>query len=409
MKRFLMYLLLQGKRALRLLPQVLAVTLLLTCAASLAGAVLSAQRAGDTSRHKVLVGAVVDAGNPYIQLGIHALETFDAARDEISFLVMEEGEALARLRAGTLSAYIVVPDDFLDTMYSDDVHPIRFVSLDGAAGLDTLLAAELADAVARLMTDTQNAQYGAVGYAMEHPTGMNPYEADDELIDRQFAIVLDRDKLFQVETVGLSDSLSFGGYYFCGLLVAFLLLWGIGASPLFSRRPGEMSMMLRARGFGAARQVLGEFCAFYLLMLLGAACAAFAGMHLLRRYTSEIPELQYVFPPTFAAALAFLVLMLGTMQFFLYELSSEHPGGILLQFLNAVAQGYAAGCFYPRSFFPEGLRRFGEVLPAGVATRYLSGVMSGSGGSAVPMALCALTFLALSVMVRRLRLREGTA
>ena len=279
MKQFFVYLQLQGKRALRLLPQVLAVTLLLTCAASLAGAVLSAQRAGDTSRHKVLVGAVVDAGNPYIQLGIHALETFDAARDEISFLVMEEDEALARLRAGTLSAYIVVPDDFLDAMYSDDVHPIRFVSLDGAAGLDTLLAAELADAVARLMTDTQNAQYGAVRYAMEHPTDRNPYEADDELIDRQFSIVIDRDKLFQVETVGLSDSLSFGGYYFCGLLVAFLLLWGISASPLFSRRPGELSLMLRARGFGAARQVLGEFCAFYLLMLLSVACAAGAVEH----------------------------------------------------------------------------------------------------------------------------------
>ena len=45
--------------------------------------------------------------------------------------------------------------------------------------------------------------------------------------------------------------------------------------------------------------------------------------------------------------------------------------GILLQFLSAVVQGYLAGCFYPSSFFPEGLRHLGALLPAGVGMRYL--------------------------------------
>ncbi len=403
MRRFGTYALLQGKRALRLLPQLLAVTLLLTLAAALCAAVLSARRDADASRQKVLVGVVAEEWLPYLKMGIRAMESFDASREEIHFIPMEEPEALEQLRAGVISAYLVVPADFLETIYGE-VDPIRFVSLDGAAGLETLLAAELADAVARLMTETLNAQYGAIRYAAEHLPAMNAYEANDELVDRYFAITLDRSDLFRVETVGLSGTLGFGGYYFCGLSVALLLLFGIGASPLFSRRSDELGLMLRARGFGAARQIAGEFTAFFLLMLLGALCAGAAGLLLLRRFAVDVPELRFVSAARLFGALAYLVLMLGAMQFFLYEFAPENPGGILLQFLNAAAQGYAAGCFYPYSFFPDVLRRFGALLPAGVALRYFDGVVSGEGGYGLAMAGYAVAFLLLAAALRRRRL-----
>ena len=48
---------------------------------------------------------------------------------------------------------------------------------------------------------------------------------------------------------------------------------------------------------------------------------------------------------------------------------------MLLQFLNAAVQGYLAGLFYPSSFFPEGMRRLGSLLPAGVSMDYLRGVL----------------------------------
>ena len=404
MRRFMRYLLAQGKRALRLLPRTLAVTLLLTLAASVAGAAISVRRASDASRQRVPVGVVADEANPYIIMGIHALETFDAARDEFEFLIMEEPEALAQLRAGKLRAYLVIPDDFLEAMYTDDVHPIRFITPDGAPGLETRLAAELAGAVARLMTETQNAQYGAIHYVMDHPSDMNPYLADDELINRYFTLVLGRDKLLRLETVGVSGTLGYAAYYLCGFTVALALLWGIGASPLFSRRSDELGLLLRARGFGAARQIAGEFGAYYALTLLGALCAGTAAVLLLRRFSANIPELRYLSPFSLFPALALTVLALGAMQFFLYELAPENPNGILLQFLNAAAQGYAAGCFYPRSFFPEGLRTLGGCLPAGAALRYLGGAVSGSGGGGLAMLGWTAVFLALAAALRHRRL-----
>ena len=82
-------------------------------------------------------------------------------------------------------------------------------------------------------------------------------------------------------------------------------------------------------------------------------------------------------------------------------------GGILLQFLNAVAQGYLAGCFYPSSFLPEGMRMVGNILPAGVAMGLLK---TGLGDRPVLWRLLSvlgytILFLLLSAAVRRHRLR----
>ena len=406
MRRFFVYLLLQCRRALRLLPHALLITALLCCAAALAAAVISANRAADRSRQLALVGVVGDDDNPYIRIGVDALETFDASRDELKFVFLDEETALRQLRSGRLSALLYLPSDFVESIYAGETHPLRFVTLSGGAGLDSALTAELAAAVARLMTETQNAQYGAQQYARDYLPDVDPYEVDNELVDRYFAMVLSRHNLFTVKTIGLTDTLSFAGYYFCGLTVAFLLLMGMGAAPLISARSVELGVTLRAQGFGALRQVAGEFVSFYLLLLLSALAAGAALWFFLGRSSLVIPELADLSAAAALKALAALVLCIGAMQFFLYELVPSALGGSLAQFLCAAAQGYVCGCFYPYTFFPESMQRLGQALPAGTALRSLSAVVRGAGGSVTPLLLWALAFLLLSAAVRAWRYRR---
>ena len=403
MRRFFVYLLLQCRRALRLLPHALLITALLCAAAGLGTAVISAGRAADRSRQLALVGVVGDSDNPYIRIGVDALETFDASRDELKFVFLDEETALRELRAGRLSAMLYLPSDFVESMYAGETHPLRFVTLSGAAGLDSALTAELAAAVARLMTETQNAQYGAQQYARDYLPDADPYEVDNELVDRYFAMVLSRHNLFTVKTIGLTDTLSFAGYCFCGLTVAFLLLMGMSAAPLVSARSAELGVTLRARGFGPLRQVLGEFVSFY---LLASAAAGAAAWFFLRRSALAIPELADLSPAAALRALAALVLCIGAMQFFLYELVPSALGGSLAQFLCAAAQGYVCGCFYPSAFFPESMQRLGRALPAGAALRCLSGVVRGAGGGVTALLLWAPAFLLLSSAVRAWRYRR---
>ena len=404
MRRFAVYTLLQCKRALRLLPRVLAVVLLLGCGAYLAAAGLSAHRAADASRQKATVGVVGDGGNPYVRIGIDALETFDAARDELKFVFLSEEEAVAGLRSGALSAFLYLPDSFVESIYAGEIRPIRYVTLSGATGIDTLLSAELAAAVARLMTETDNAQYGAQQYARDFLPEADPYEVDNELVDRYFAMVLSRSRLFSLKLVGLADTLSFGGYYLCGILTAFLLLCGMGAGPLFSRRSAALGTLLRSRGFGPLRQTLGDFAAYLLLVLPCALLAAGAALMLLRRGAADIPELRDVSAAGFLGAAALAALLCAAMQFFLYELVPSALGGTMLQFLCAAAQGYVCGCFYPYSFFPDAVQRLGAFLPAGRALRLLSAALRGSGGSVWPGLMWVPVFLLLAAA---LRLRRG--
>ena len=140
-------------------------------------------------------------------------------------------------------------------------------------------------------------------YTVTQPT-LLPYQVDNELVDRYFAMVLSRHNLFTVKTIGLTDTLSFAGYCFCGLTVAFLLLMGMSAAPLVSARSAELGVTLRARGFGPLRQVLGEFVSFYLLILLASAAAGAAAWFFLRRSALVIPELADLSP---AAAASFAV------------------------------------------------------------------------------------------------------
>lgn len=406
MRRFFVYLGAQCKRAARLLPHALLITALLCAAAALAAAVISAGRAGDASRQLALVGVVGDESDPYVRIGIDALETFDTSREEMKFVFLDEETGVRELRAGRLSALMYLPEDFVENIYAGTVQPIRFLTPEGSAGLDSLLTAELADAVAQLMTETENAQFGAQEYARDYRPELDPYEVDNELVDRYFAMVLSRGRLFSVKTVGLSDNLSFAGYYFCGLAVAFLLLMGLGGAPLAAGRSAELGLTLRAQGFGAAPQVLGEFVAYYLLMLLSAAAAGAAGWFLLQRSALTVPELGDVSPAALLKALTLLVLCLSAMQFFLYELAPGALAGGLLQFLCAAVQAYICGCFYPYTFFPDALQKLGAALPAHAALRYLSGVLRLTGGFGPSLALWALAFLVLTVAVRAWRLRR---
>lgn len=406
MRRFFVYLGLQCRRAARLLPHMLLITALLCAAAALAVAVISAGRAEDAAYQLAVVGVVGNEDNPYIRIGVDALQTFDTSRDELKFVFLDEAAGIKELRAGRLSALMYLPDDFVESIYSGETHPIRFVTPEGTAGLDSLLTAELADSVARLMTETQNAQFGAQQYARDYLPDIDPYQVDNELVDRYFSIVLARHRLFSVKTVGLSDRLSFAGYYFCGLVVAFLLLTGLGGAPLAAGRSAELGLTLRAQGFGALRQVLGEFISYYLLILLGAAAAGAAGWFFLQRSALAVPELADLSPAALLRALALLVLCLASMQFFLYELAPGALAGGLLQFLCAAVQGYVCGCFYPYAFFPDALQKLGAALPAGTALRYLGGVLRGAGGFGPALALWTPAFLVLTVAVRAWRLRR---
>ena len=410
MRRAAVYLRLQLMRGLRLLPRMLAATLLLAALAALAGLMLSRMDAADDARQKVRIGVVGDTDSDGLAQGLSILENLDSSRFSLSLESMTEPEAAQALNARDLDAYIVVPDGFVSAMMAGEHRPITFVSRDSGAGVGGILVRELARTVSALVLETENAVYGAQNFTADHLPGQNPYDAGDRLTLQYMTRVLDRDLLFELETVGAANRLSLAGYYLCGLSVLFVMLWAISCSPLFTGRSRELGRLLRADGLGALGQVAAEFVSFALLMLCGMLCAGLLCAVLAGRLELTVPELAGQGAAglrRFALGALPSSLMLCAMSFFLYELTDSTVGSIMTLFFSAVVQGYLAGCFYPSVFFPEGLQTVGSLLPAGAAMDGLRGLLLGVRTSPWQILVYFLVFAGLSVLIRAYRLRSG--
>ena len=401
----LRYLAIQLKRARGTAVHLLGVTLLLALSVVLLGAVL-ARRDGE-NREPLRIGVTGAAEDPYLQKGLRILSTLDSSRFSLRFVPMEEEEARRAVTAGRAVGYLRVPEGFTEAVSRGERLPVTYVS--AGTGVGAALAREIAGAVAVLQAETENAIYGVQRYTWETDPESDWYGESMILFDRYLADLLDRASLFRVETLGVSHSLTLGGGVFCGLLLLALMLWGIGAAPFVTRRSGELSAVLRGAGMSRILQTGTEYLVFLLLTLAGAAALALLGAAALPALGSPAAELREL--PAGEALGIFLrglpvTALIAAMTFFFYTVFPGPVGSAMALFVNAAAQGYAAGCLYPASFLPAPLRSLGELLPAGTALRWLAAAVTGQPLPLVPLLLWTAGFLVLSVLLRE---RSGEA
>ena len=409
MRKLPSYFSLQLKRAARLLPRMLAVTLLLAVLSAMSALILARLNEDDASQKRIRIGVAGDSGEEILSQALDLLQSVDSSRFSIGFERMEEAEGRRLLAKGELNGLVLFPDGFAEALWYGEHRPVTYLTNAAGSDVGSLMTRELVETISSLILETENAVYGAQALVRDQIPDQDPYRAGDQLVIRYASAILDRERLYGLELSDAGDSLSLAGYYLCGLSLVFVLLWSVSCSPLFSRRSRELGQVLSAEGFGAAAQVLCEFVAFFLLLLCAMAVAGLLAFLLLGRFGVVIPELQRAEGSALSLLPALLppALMLCAFQFLLYELSGSAVSGVLLQFLSAVVQGYLSGCFYPSSFFPEGLRRFGALLPAGVGMEYLRSELLSLPENSAKVLVWAylLLFLLLSLLLRRRRNR----
>lgn len=394
----------QMKRALGTAVHLIAVTLFLALSVALLGAALAK---GDGERREpVVIGIAGASEDRYLQMALKLLGTLDPSRYSLRFAPMEEEEARQAVRSGEAAGYLRIPEGFTDAVQAGERLPLTYVC--GRADIAASLAREIAQAVAALQIEAENAVYGVQRYAWETDPESDWYGESMLLLDRYIADILDRSSLFRLEIVGVSHSLSLAGGVFCGLLVFLLMLWSIGAAPFFTRRSGELCGILRGAGVPWGVQVGTEYLVFLLLAAAGAAVLALLGgigLKLLGQPAAELRDL----PPGASLGLFLRALPavcpIAAMSFFLYEAFPGAVGSAMALFVNAAAQGYVSGCLYPASFLPGIMRETGSLLPAGTALRWLAACVTDSAGirELWPLLLWTAAFLLLSVLLRSRR------
>ena len=108
------YFLIQIKRLGRILPIVLCVMAVLFGGIYFAYKSLVAQWSDPSKFGTISVGVVGTANDRMLNLGLNALQSIDATDVSVELVPMEESQANISLQNGSISAYVVFPEGFMD-------------------------------------------------------------------------------------------------------------------------------------------------------------------------------------------------------------------------------------------------------------------------------------------------------
>lgn len=413
MKRMGSYFYIQLRRACRLLPSQLLITLLACGCLGFLTVVFMRNSTWTEERTKYEVAIVGDVSDSYLGFGIQAIRLMDDSRFMLEFPDMTEEEARRALTNGTVDAYAKVPEGFVASIVSgENDQKIILVGSEGQRGIVGILSEEMAKVASSLVTCSQSAIYSMQQIVVDNGESAVLWEATDDLNLRYLAMVVNRTDLCGLETLGFSNGLSTEGYYLCSILVFFLQLTGIHYSPFFCRKSRECTELLASKGVGSFRQVVGEYlaciclnlcCLLEIIILLGIV---------MEKDLLHIQEWQNMGTETlinFFVGLLPVAAMLVALQLLLYELTTGVVSGILLQFVSSIAMGYLGGCFYPANFFPETLTQLGQLLPTGAALRYADGILVGQlrVEACAGVILYMISFIGIAGLIRKYKLQRG--
>lgn len=399
----------QLKRVIKTFPGILILTLVLSLGMFLALQIIFRLHAQREENQVVQVGIVGDLSDSYLGMGITVLKNSDSVKSMANIESMSEQEAREKLKAGEILAYLVIPDGFVQSLVEGENLAVTYVTTIEAQGIGNVLINELVTAISDMVTMSQNAIYAMQTYLVEQDRNELLSVATEELNYDIIGAVLNRTEMYEMKLLGVSNHLSLQGYYFCSIILLFMLLWGINAVFLFVKDDVSIFKILYARGYGIPGQVLSELGAYFVLMLLNMSCILVAGMFFKSYLGIEIQEWEILDSGEqflFFCKMIPLVIMISAFQTLLYELVSSVINGVLVQFVSAVGLAYISGCLYPISFFPETIQKMAGFLPTGVGLRYLQKNLSmqNVGIEVLCMTLFTIAFAGAQILIRKKRM-----
>lgn len=415
MRRFSAYSSAQFKRSVRFLPFIFLVTLIICICLALFLVTSLNVGASDNedSQRKIRIGITGSFEDTFLGFGLSAIQTFDSSRFALELVECSEAEAAASLRRGDISGYVVIPDGFIDDAIHGDVGKLQFVANYVNADIVNMLKQEILDLVSCIIVECQKGVYAMQEVLDQFGASYDEIDTETLALSADYiSVILARSNALDVKIVEAQKSLTFKGHMFSGITILLMLLSGIVTCPLFVRRDISLYRLLSANRHSAASQILGEYLAFFFMMLINNVILIFVLMIGTGPMLGAIPELELLEISDILLLVVKcvpVILLITSLQFLMYQLSDSIVSGVLMQFFSAVLLGYLSGCFYPISFFPEGIRTVAGIIPPGISVQYLSSLLMGrtDGSNIVSIMLYFAAFTILSVLVRYNKIKKA--
>lgn len=364
----------------------------------------------ENGSRKISIGIIGNMDEPYMDFGINALQTMDSTQLSMELKLMSEADAKKALIKGKISAYVIIPEGFIESIeYGRNDKQIIYVTSDGQQGFSDIIKTQIADILSTLIVHSQSGIYSM----QEELYRKSDYSRFDELtwdLNIKYVYwVLARNKFADIRETGVSNGLSLQTYYFCAIVVFFLMILSLAANPFFSNRSTELYKIFYSRGVSPLSTVIAELLSYFIFIEIIFALILFIMNFALNIDFIKIPQWKY--SKTYRELFLFYirsiptVFMLCTLHFVLYETVDSVISGILLQFISSFVFCYISGCFYPIDFFPELIQNISNYIPTGSALKYSTLLITKKSTATLLFFLCeniiySIIFSALSVLLR---------
>lgn len=403
------YFKLQLKKAFKHYPSVLfAAFISVLCIAAVVAGILYVN-SNSENKQKVNIAIVGDMDDTYMDVAIYALQNMDDVMFSVNFMSMTEEEAKDALDKNKIIGYVHVPENYIRGIAYGRNYPAKYVSAENPQGIGGIMANELAIVLSDIITETQKGIYSAIELAEDNGADKNLDKKVDELNFEYIKAVLNRSETYSLDYVGVKDRLSYGGYYICGFIIFFLMIWGISCNKILSAKNYGLSRSLYSRGMKTYWQILCEYAGYFTVTFVTMLMVAVVFGAFLSTGDFGIRELvgaDMLYCIGFVFAITPVIIMFTAMHFMLYEIFDSIVSSVLAQFIISVGLGYVSGCFYPNTFFPETVQEITAVLPSGAGFSYVRKIMADIPHEAEPKIILAYTviFAVTAVAVRKYKL-----
>ena len=400
------YFYLQQKRAFKLFPYVLTVTFILLLGVIIALNGMITGNADKEENQKLNVGVTGDMDNSLLRLGMGAFQALDDTQFSIQLVEYTEKDAATALKKGDVSAYIVVPEDFVEKALYGEVEPIRFVTTVESSDVVTMFKTELLSVITNMVIDCQKGTYG-IGDALYAADSKNLVgKAESEISLEYFELVLNRGKVLEVEELGIVNSLSTTNYYICSLLIVFIMIMGLPFASLYCSRDTALAALLNSKGKTSFKMLCGEYLAHF-ISLVTVLLVALLGFII---YSSAVDI--DLFKETYGCPFITLIpalMMFAAFNLLVFEIASNIISGLLGHFFLSIALVFISGCFFPLYSFPSSIQKVAQVLPVCVAREQISAFFTGESRLISTLILLGFTalFFAACLLVKRMKLLSG--
>lgn len=261
---------------------------------------------------------------------------------------------------------IMIPANFLNSLITGTNLPIK-IYFSSTQSLYTLIISELTKAAELSLKSAQSSVFVLCDYYIANNKSEYITEAYNELDMIYITRAFTRDGFYRRVKVTATGNLSMLNYYIASAIMLVILLLGCIFILKSKDTSTIFSLKLRQSGIGSATQVCSNIFSTFLVLyfFLVLIMSGFYVVSIAAMKDLNISPLNVLFNSLFVAFAGACIIT------FISNVISGKYSAILLYFILIFASGFASGAFIPSLLLPESLKKLSAFLP----TTYIQNVI----------------------------------